>query len=312
MNPRLAWILLLVFAVGSSACKRSRQLGPPKAVPVSTDATLDLRLMSFNVRYETSDDPGDKNWRQRVIGVVRMIREEQPDVIGVQEAQHGQVADLWVSLPDYDFFGAARDDGQRTGEYAGLFYRRDRFEADATDQGTFWLSDHPEKPGSATWGNTFPRTATWMRLTDRATQRSFYVFNTHWDHRHQGSREKSASLLAARIKSRHHAAEPVVLLGDFNGVEKNPALEQLRREADLIDSFQLMHPRETARTTLHFWRGKRDGTLKVDHILVSKGAEIRSAEIRDHDQPMVSDHFPVTARVRFSRGFLDGSGNAED
>jgi endonuclease/exonuclease/phosphatase family metal-dependent hydrolase len=38
----------------------------------------------------------------------------------------------------------------------------------------------------------------------------------------------------------------------------------------------------------------------VDHILVSGGAEVLAAEIRDRDEPMVSDHFPFTARVAFA------------
>ena len=141
--------------------------------------------------------------------------------------------------------------------------------------------------------------AAWIRLTDRATQRGFYVFNTHWDHRHQGSRERSGDLLAKRIRDRRVPDEPVVLLGDFNAVEQNPGLANLRRTIRLTDTFDLLHPQEKQRTTLHFWRGTREGRLKVDHILVSEGAEVVAAAILDKEDPMVSDHFPVTARVVF-------------
>lgn len=267
---------------------------------------MELKLMSFNVRYENNGDPGSRAWRQRVIGAVKMIRDESPDIMGVQEALHGQAADLWASLPDYEFFGVGRDDGYRQGEYSGIFYRRDRFELDPADSGSFWLSDTPEKPGSKTWGNEIPRMVTWIRLVDRSTQRGFYVFNTHWDHRHQGSREKAGQLIAKRIAARRFPDQPVVLLGDFNAVEKNPGLVHLtglRPPTDvwspLIDTFQIMHPAEPARTTLHFWNGSRKGTIKIDHILVTKEARVLAADIRDRDQPMVSDHFPVTARVLF-------------
>ena len=293
------WVALCLAVLCFASCKRSRVLGPPKAVAVATDGRLELKLMTFNIRYETSEDVGARAWRQRVAGAVRMIREESPDVIGVQEAMHGQAADLWVSLPDYEFSGSGRDDGRRSGEYAGIFFRRDRFEADESDSGTFWLSDTPHQPGSKTWGNGIPRTVTWLRLVDRSTQRGFYVFNTHWDHKHQGSRERSASLLAERITGRKFPDQPVVLLGDLNAVEKNPGVAVLARDARLTDTFQALHPKEPARTTLHFWRGTRAGLLKVDYIMVSEGVEVLSAEIRDHDKPMVSDHFPVTARVVF-------------
>jgi endonuclease/exonuclease/phosphatase family metal-dependent hydrolase len=297
MIPRFSWFAMILFVASPAACNRARALGPPKAVPVAADGKLELRLMSFNVRYENGEDAGSRAWRNRIVGAVRMIRDERPDVIGVQEALHGQAADLWASLPDYEFFGAARDDGHRAGEYSGIFFRRDRFEVDRSEGGTFWLSDAPEKPGSKTWGNEIPRTATWLRLVDRSTGRGFHVFNTHWDHRHQGSRERSAELLAERIRGRGKREEPVVMMGDFNAVERNPGLAALKRDSRLIDVFQALHPQETERATLHFWRGTRAGSLKVDHILVSDGAEVCAAGIRDQDKPMVSDHFPVTARV---------------
>lgn len=280
------------------ACRRSAAQGPPKAVPVAEDGVIDLRLMSFNIRYENPGDPGSRSWRRRVAGVVRMIRDEKPDVIGVQEALHGQAADLRASLPDYRFFGIGRDNGKREGEYSAILYRADRFVPDPSEAGTFWLSDTPEVPGSRTWGNEIPRVAAWVRLEDRATGRGFYVFNTHWDHRNQPSRVKAAELLVRRIDGRKHPDQPVVVLGDFNAVKRNPAIERLTR-AGLTDAWSEIHPAERDITTLHFWQGSRAGGRKVDHILVSGGAEVVAAGIRDRDEPMVSDHFPVTARVRF-------------
>ena len=91
----------------------------------------------------------------------------------------------------------------------------------------------------------------------------------------------------------------MVLLGDLNAVERNPALATLLTEARLIDTFGTLHPRRAARTTLHFWRGTPAGSLKVDYILASHGAQILAADIRSQDSPLVSDHFPVTARVVF-------------
>ena len=178
------------------------------------------------------------------------------------------------SLPDYEFSGVGRDDGRRAGEYSGIFYQRDRFLLDDADCGTFWLSDTPERVGSKSWGNEIPRVAAWVRLMDRATGRRFYVFNTHWDHRNQPSRERAALLIAGRIDSRKHADEPVALIGDFNSMESNPGLiyltggrgavagSQQAWPNGLLDTYQSQHPAEKNRRTLHFWSGRRDG-LKV-------------------------------------------------
>ena len=310
MRLRLLPLCLLPL-LACSGCRRERVVEPPKAVAVREDGALELRLMSFNVRYETPEDVGGRSWRERIPGAVRMIRRLEPDCIGVQEAQHGQVADLRASLPDYEFSGVGRDDGKRDGEYSGIFYRKSRFQPDPADSGTFWLSDTPEVPGSRNWGNEIPRVAAWLRLTDLATGRGFYVFNTHWDHKNQPSRERAALLTASRIDARRRADEPVALIGDFNSNEGNPGILYLTGNRvkvagaerlwpnGLLDTYQTLHSAEKNRRTLHFWMGNRDGALKVDHILVSRGARIRESAIVTEDQPMVSDHFPVTARVVF-------------
>ncbi len=305
------WLLVILVLIALAGCQRSRAVGTPKAVPVRADGGLELRVMSFNVRYENDGDRDSRAWRQRVIGAVHLLRSQKPDVFGVQECLHGQVADLWASLPEYEFFGVGRDDGRRAGEYSGIFYQRDRFEADALDTGTFWLSNTPEVPGSRTWGNEIPRVATWVRLVDRASGRGFYVFNTHWDHRNQPSREKAAILMAERIDRRKQPDEPVVLIGDFNSIETNPGISYLtgKRVAvagteqvwgnALLDTFQSLHAARKNRRTLHLWRNSTEGNAKVDHIFVSRDAAIEEAEILAGDKPMVSDHFPVMARVVF-------------
>ena len=303
--------MVAILSLGLTACQRSRALTPPKALPVREDGALELRLMTFNVRYETPDDRDDHAWRDRISGAVRMIRRERPDIIGVQELLHGQAADLWASLPEHRFFGVGRDDGLRMGEYSGIFYRQDRFQADPADGGTFWLSETPEQIGSRTWGNEIPRVAAWLRLVDKASGRGFYVFNTHWDHKNQPSREQAALLIARRIDARKHREEPVALIGDFNSNELNPGMLYLTGERvaaaatqriwanGMVDTYQAIHPGKPDRRTLHFWKGNRDGALKVDHILVSRNAKILAAAIITDDDPVVSDHFPVTARILF-------------
>lgn len=308
-TSRILTLIAALLALTPAACRRE----PAPAVSHDADRSGDpaeLAVMSFNVRHENATDEGARAWRKRIVRIVGVIRDESPEVIGLQEAMQGQAADLRASLTDYDFVGAGRDDGAVAGEFTGILYRRDRFDRDAADHGTFWLSDTPQVPGSRTWGNRIPRTVTWVRLIDRRSQRGCYVFNTHWDHQHQESREQSALLLGDRITKRRHPADPVVLLGDFNAVESNPAIRYLLgkpvtladRDAQwpmrLVDSFDAVNARMRDRRTLHFWRGTRKGTLKVDHIFVSPGCEILAATIRDQDQPPVSDHFPVTARLR--------------
>lgn len=301
---------LLLFS--TTGCQRERT---PRGVEVSEDGALHLTLATFNIKYEGDDLSGFKAWPNRMRGVLKTIRTMGPDVLGVQEAMHGQCADLWASMPDYAFYGVGRDDGKWAGEYAGIFYRRDRFEQDASEQGVFWLSDTPEKPGSKTWGNFFPRIATWTRLIDRASSKGFYVYNTHLDHQNEGSRQRAAVLIEQRIEQRQHKDEPVVLLGDFNSGPDSAAFGYFTGKAvvlsgakagplahPLTDVFKVMvPPGGQSQQTLQLWQPLDARWPRVDHILVSGGATVEATGIQRvvkvEERP--SDHFPVWARVRW-------------
>lgn len=289
-----------------------REKDAPRAVAVDEGGALKLTLASFNIRYEGPVEEPWRAWPNRVPRVVKTVRGIDPDVLGVQEALYGQCADLRASLPDYGFAGSGRDDGKKQGEYAAIFYKKDRFEPDARDAGMFWLSDHPSQPGSMTWGNEYPRVVTWIRLIDRTTAKAFYIFNTHWDHRNQPSREKAALLISERMNARAHPEDPVVLLGDFNAADANPAIAYFTGKrvklsgnavpplpAPLVDVFRSVVPPGPGQQTLHLWRPLRPGWPRIDHILVTPGAKVEATGIQraKNIEDLPSDHFPVWARV---------------
>lgn len=297
----LVWLVMMLLV----GCREEQPNMPPGG-----EGSLELQVCSFNIRYEANGDLAWRAWPNRIDRVLATIRDIDPDVMGVQEALRGQAADLRASLPDYDFAGVGRDDGRSGGEYAGIFWKKARFYL--VDTGTFWLSDRPDEPGSRSWGNEVVRCATWVTLVDRSSGRSFHVYNTHWDHRHQGSRERSAVLLAERIDARVGPTEPLILLGDFNATEENPAFAYLRGDAvtlaglprtawsrKLRDPFDELFPDQRDRRTVHGWSGEQAGWVKIDHILVSAEAEPLDAGIwrakTRKKQP--SDHFPVWAKV---------------
>lgn len=297
------WILLSFFCVLQGCERKKKEV--PKAVPVSLDGSMEVGLMTFNLRYENSKESGKRAWRNRVVGIVGMLQREKVEILGIQEGQHGQVADLWASMPDYGFEGVGRTDGKKSGEYTGIFYRKDRFEADSKNCGTIWLSDTPDKLGSKTWGNTFPRMATWVRLLDRSSGQALWVVNTHFDHMNQESRDKGVRLIVRKLAEMNRAGEPVVVMGDFNATERNTAVRYLAENhpndgfEGLKETFDVLNAKEKKRGTLHFWMNDVNRQWKVDHIFVSKQAKVLEAKIVRSGEPYLSDHFPVKARVRF-------------
>ena len=77
------------------------------------------------------------------------------------------------------------------------------------------------------------RICTWARLLDAETDGALYIYNLHLDHESQESRERSVGLLAERIASREFD-DPVIVMGDFNAGESNPAILYFKGEGGQI------------------------------------------------------------------------------
>lgn len=317
MKRRWSRVLLTVLALGglwlcAREMKRSwgetgARISGVETREISHETDV-LSVATWNVRCENGDTEAKRRWENRLLPMMRGIRAMQPDLFAVQEALHGQVADVWASMPGYGFVGVGRDDGKMAGEYTGIFWRKSRFELDESEVWTRWFSDTPEVAGSATWGNRFPRVLVQMRLRDRVTRKAFYVYATHWDHQSREVQLRSGEKMAEWMAARKFPDEPVLILGDFNATTRSASLAKLlenardtRGQKMLRDAFLTKQPNAPARTTLHFWKGARAGTLDVDHVLVSREFEISRAEIREFREPLPSDHFPVWAELRLAR-----------
>jgi endonuclease/exonuclease/phosphatase family metal-dependent hydrolase len=270
------------------------------SVAAQSASTRSISVMTFNIRYATDRD-AENRWTARRQMLIDLLRRQNSDLIGVQEALDVQLSDILRALPGYAVAGVGRDDGRAAGEYSAVLFRSSRFRL--AQAGTFWLSDTPEAVASRTWGNRIPRICSWARLID-LDGRPLWIYNVHLDHESQPSRERSVQLLLERIRSRPEHGEPVIVTGDFNVGEGNPALEPLLGRSagppPFIDTFRTLHPDQTevgTYTAFEFGRTKGD---KIDYVLVEPGTEVLRAEILrfSRNKRYPSDHFPVTASIR--------------
>lgn len=293
-----------MLRIAAALCALVAFVVAPAQAPAGAQAPAvrePLTVMSFNIRYGTAKD-GENEWSARRAMLFDVLRDENADLIGLQEALDFQIREILAAIPEYAVVGVGRDDGKTKGEYSAILFRRTRFHV--ADAGTFWFSDTPAVVASTSWGNRITRICTWARFVDRDGS-AFWHYNVHLDHQSQPSRERSTELLARRIESRAVATEPVVVTGDFNVGEDNVALRALvaapgGAPGRFIDTFRERHPDEKrAGTFSGFKEGQIDGP-KIDYVLVEPGTEVMSAAIvrtaRSGRTP--SDHFPVTARVR--------------
>ena len=265
-------------------------------------SAFEIDALSFNIRFDTSKD-GENAWPKRKEMVGQWVKSESPDVIGLQEALRHQIDDIKKVATAYSEYGVGRDDGKSRGEHCTILYLKKRFSLDKSDCGTFWFSDTPEKIASKSWGNEIPRICTWARFIEKKTDKGFYVYNVHYDHRSQPSRLGASELIIQRISKRKRSNEPIILMGDFNASENNPAIKIFKDEPlNLVDTFRVVKPDEKMVKTFHGFRGGSFSGGKIDHVfMLPKMGKVSSAEIVrfNKEKRYLSDHYPVRAKLSF-------------
>jgi endonuclease/exonuclease/phosphatase family metal-dependent hydrolase len=260
-----------------------------------------LKVMTFNIRY---NNPSDSiySWENRKDLVADVIRSCKPDVIGFQEALKDQVADLQAILKDYSWFGVGRDNGKDSGEYAVIFYRKDRIEKEGGS--TFWLSETPDIAGSRSWEAACTRIVTWIRFLDKPSGQHMYLYNTHFDHISEKARENSALLLLKKI-GQISGNDPVIVTGDFNSTETDKPYDILtnsQNDGYLKDTrkFNLKIPAEPSFSFIGFPYHPEKGNL-IDFIFLKNDKYFRVKKyeiITDNKKGKYpSDHLPVMVEI---------------
>lgn len=300
-------------------------LGVAFAVIGASAAAEPIKTMSFNLRadFEFGVAVDTPNAWVATTGVHRrdlateVIRQYGPDLLGVQEAFAHQATHLSSALPGYGRYGVGRNNGLVFGEQSAIYYRTERFER--TGQGTFWLSNTPNTPSVFPGADTF-RIASWVILRDRDRQdQEIYVLNSHWATGFFGTaaREHSARLIRSRVESLA-GDRPVVVMGDLNAFDFQPAMQILRGDLNpdgfqLLDSFRaLNHEQGPDERTNHGFLGNTAGQ-RIDYVLYSRDLRATAAAIdrTAFDGLYPSDHYPITTTLAYEPA-LPGDYNGDN
>lgn len=242
-------------------------------------------------------DDGENAWPLRKDKVAGLLKFHQADIFNVQEALPEQIDDLEVLFPDFDHVGVGRDDGIRKGEHMAIFYIKTRFEK--INDGMFWLSPTPEKPGLG-WDAVCNRTVTWIKLRDKITKKTFYVFDTHFDHRGKTARVESANLILTRIRDINKENLPLLFTGDLNLTKNTEPVQLILKELDDALDKSLNPPYGPAGTSGGF--GVKVMPNKIDFIFINKGVSVLRHGVLSDSFGLFypSDHLPVLAEVRIN------------
>ncbi len=270
-------------------------------LPAALASAEDVRVLSFNIRYDNKGDGLDR-WDNRREAVAKFIT-DTADLAGLQEVKPNQREWLIEHLPQFALVGMGRLPDDKD-ESVPIIYRKDRFELLAS--GTFWLSDTPETPGSASFGNAIPRICTWAKLKDlkgTAGKDVVWIYNAHLDHISNPAREKGLALVGDRMAARE-AGGAAILLGDFNSTLDGAPCKALvaREKPALVSTYTATDTKPEG--TFHGFSGKTNFAA-IDFIFVEKELwTVKNTAILkptykgvDETQRHVSDHFPLAATL---------------
>ncbi len=243
---------------------------------------------SYNIRYKNRNDSVQGNsWTKRCQVICDQVNFMNPTVFGAQEVLHQQLQDLLKGLEGYDYIGIGRDDGKQGGEYEPIFFKKDRVQL--LDQGHFWLSETPEKPGLG-WDAACIRICTWGKFCmkhpepeprrrglfgrgPRPKGQVFYFFNLHMDHVGVVARREAAKLVVSRIREIAQGY-PVILTGDFNVDQNNEIYAIFTQSGLLKDSYEAAHVRFAENGSFNSFKTDYFTTSRIDHVFVSPGTQV--------------------------------------
>lgn len=225
-----------------------------------------LFVGTYNIRNHNSDDDREGNvWTTRCKVICDQVNFEDPDIFGTQEVLVGQLGDLLSGLDGYAYIGVGRDDGKEDGEYAAVFYKKERIEL--LKKGNFWLNETPDKPKLG-WDAACVRICSWGEFKQRATGFKFYYFNLHMDHVGVVARREAAKLAVKKIREIAKDA-PVVLTGDFNVDQTDEIYQIFTTSGVLKDSYTAARLRFAENGTFNDFKPYVKSASRIDHVFVS-------------------------------------------
>ena len=258
-----------------------------------TDYNKKINVMTYNIRLNTETDSINK-WDNRKEGIVYLIKEEDIDILGIQEALPDQIEYLSQELKNYDYIGEGRDGGS-SGEYSAIYYKNKRMNLIETE--TFWLSETPKIPSTG-WDAAIKRITTVGLFKIIDSNMELLVYNSHFDHIGKIAREKSVGVILNHIKDNDHQNKALVVMGDFNANPDNLPIELLSEELD--DSFKKL-PIENPIGTFNGFDPCSKLLNRIDYIFTKK---INIIDYKHIDKKLPSglwpsDHLPIFISISF-------------
>lgn len=270
--------------------------------PVRTNSmgTEDISVMSFNTgKYEK--DASEHKWSDRLPGIISMINDENPLVIGFQSMVSVQRRDMDTALPSYSGIGAGVHDGKDKGPQNAIYYRNDLLRLEKS--GTFWFSDTPDKPKTKFECAQQHCCATWAVFSIVSSGRRFIILNTYLDHKSAKARGLQAQMILEKLDE-YGKGLPAIVMGSFNELQagtfgKDMTNPSVVLSTKMIDGRRMSLSTSNAKSINNY--GSKKGSVK-DFIFYTpefEGLLFKTITAEYEGVKYLSNHNPIRDVVRF-------------
>ena len=246
-----------------------------------------VNIMTYNIRLDTETD-GINMWDNRKEGIVSLIKEEDVDILGIQEALPDQIDYLSNQLKDYNYIGEGRNGGN-SGEYSAIYFKSERISL--KEEETFWLSETPRVP-SIGWDAAIKRIVTLGVFNIKNSKKELIVYNTHFDHIGKVAREKSAIMILNHITKNNYLDKSLIVMGDLNANTDELTIKVLSEK--LEDSFKMIPLKDSIGTFNGFDINSKLSD-RIDYVFTKniKIIDYRHINKKLPNGLWPSDHLPI-------------------
>jgi len=251
-----------------------------------TPTKLDLSVMSYNVRFKFMDHIKGRDgklhpWRDRRKGVVAIIRQKDPDILGLQECTDVQQKYLAGQLKTYR---------RHRSNNVPILWKQSKFVEVA--------AGHIPLPPLGRYGRG--RRLDWVHLRETKTKTDVFVFNMHYSPGlKEPERVKICRFTSEFINKTAGKKTLAILTGDLNiHDERTKGIQIIRDVARMCDPWTDTGTSQKCLGGL--WRDPKpwSGTT-IDWIMYRRPLRAIALERPDFkwQGEYPSDHLPVFARL---------------
>lgn len=164
---------------------------------------------------------------------------------------------------------------------------------------SFGFQKPPDVIASRCWDAALPSIVTWAKFKDRQSGQDFIHLNTHFDHRGDVARVRSAQLILDKLAILSDDL-PVVVTGDFNLTPDTDAYATMTSGLDDTKFKSESLPHGPDGTFGGFTVELGESTDRIDYVFVGDGVKVlRYGVVSDQwNDVYPSDHLPVLAEIK--------------